>query len=91
MDRPRQDREMVNPPREERIPAFFDLLDYTLVRKHFMENHAKQIEYVETLSSKQILKMLVDQIEKTRNFTPYNVSNMHVARWLTALQELSHQ
>jgi len=83
--------QIMKPPREERIPAFFDLLDYTLVRRHFMENHAKQIEYVETLSSKQILEMLVDQIEKTRNFTPYNVSNMHVARWLTALQELSHQ
>jgi hypothetical protein len=75
-------------PENQRVPYFFDNLDYMSARMHFMELHARQIREVMSLSQRQAIAMLVKNIEHTRYFGPYNVTNQHLARWHSALQQI---
>lgn len=75
-------------PENQRVPHFFDSLDFMTARMHFMESHAHQIQTIMSLPQKQVPELLVKNIEATKDFEPYNVSNKHLARWLSALQRI---
>jgi hypothetical protein len=75
-------------PKNQRVPYFFDNLDYMSSRMHFMEIHASQIREVLRLSRKQAIVLLMKNIEHTRHFGPYNITNLHLARWHSALQQI---
>lgn len=78
----------MNSPENERVPAFFDSLDYVSARMHFMESHARQIREVTSLPEKQVVDSLVKNIEHTKHFGPYNITNQHLARWHSALKKI---
>jgi hypothetical protein len=75
-------------PENKRVAYFFDNLDYMSARRHFMELHAHQIREVTNLPERQVIASLVRNIEHTKHFGPYNVTNQHLARWHSALQKV---
>jgi hypothetical protein len=81
-------KKAVKRPAKERVPHFFDLLDYMSARMHFMESHAQQVKKMMSLPRKQTIDLLMRYIEHTKYFAPYNVSNLHLARWHSALQRI---
>ena len=75
-------------PESKRVAYFFDNLDFISARMHFMELHARQIKEIMGLTQKQVIGLLTHNIEGTKHFGPYNVTNLHLARWHAALQRL---
>jgi len=71
----------------KKIAAFFDQMDFTNTRAHFLVVHAKEREELERSQIKDIVQQLKANIETCHNLKAqfYNISDDHLHRWQAVL------
>jgi hypothetical protein len=71
----------------KRIATFFDRMDFTNTRAHFLVVHAKEREELDHTQLKDVVQQLRANVEKCHNLKAqfYNISDEHLHRWQAVL------